>query len=227
MERVFSLAIDGPAGAGKSTVAKEVARRMNALYLDTGAMYRAAGLYMTRLGIPLDDWSAVAAKIDSIPLRVGLKDGIQQTFLGDEDVSQAIRAPEMSLAASKVSKIPEVRTALVRMQRDIAKGQSVVMDGRDIGTKVLPNATLKVFLTAAPEVRARRRWLEMKEKGDVQPYEEVLKDLLARDYEDSHRAASPMVRAEDALEVDTSSMTFEESVTKIVALVERAIGGKA
>ena len=225
MEKVFSIAIDGPAGAGKSSVAKELARRLNAVYLDTGAMYRADGLYMTRMGIALDDAPAVIEQIQQVPLHVSARDGLQVTWLGDEDVSQAIRAPEMSMAASAVSAIPEVRVHLVDMQREIAKGQSMVMDGRDICTKVLPDATLKIFLTASPEVRARRRWLEMQAKGSDEPYEKVLEDLIQRDWADSHRAASPMARAEDALEVDTSDMAFEEVVEHITALAREAIGG--
>ena len=225
MNTIFSIAIDGPAGAGKSSVAREAARRLGAVYLDTGAMYRAAGLYMTRIGVALDDAAAVIAHIQEVPLRVTASDGQQVTWLGEENVSQAIRTPEMSLAASAVSKLPEVRAHLVDMQRAIARGQSVVMDGRDIGTKVLPGATLKIWLTASPEVRARRRWLEMQEKGVEEPFEKVLEELKQRDWDDSHRAASPMVRADDAVEVDTSCLTFDQVIDKIVSLAEAAIGG--
>ena len=227
MEKVFSIAIDGPGGAGKSSVAKMIARRLNAVYLDTGAMYRAVGLYMTRLGIPLDDAPAVIAQVLQTPLRVSARDGLQVTWLGDEDVSEAIRTPEMSMAASAVSAIPEVRAHLVEMQREIARGQAVVMDGRDIGTKVLPNATLKIFLTASPEVRARRRWLEQQAKGSDETFEKVLEELIRRDWADTHRAASPLTRAEDAVEVDTSNMTAEEVVERIVTLALKAIGERA
>ena len=227
MTNVFSIALDGPAGAGKSSVAKEVARRLDALYLDTGAMYRAVGLYMTRIGVALDDVHAVLAHLTEVPLRVTASGGQQVTWLGEENVSEAIRTPEMSLAASAVSKIPEVRAHLVEMQRQIARGQAVVMDGRDIGTKVLPEATLKIWLTASPEVRARRRWLELQRKGADEPFEKVLAELQKRDYEDANRAASPMVRANDAVEVDTSALTFDEVVAKIISLAEEAIGGQA
>ncbi len=227
MESIFSIAIDGPAGAGKSSVAKEVARRLDGVYLDTGAMYRACGLYMTRIGVSLEDAPAVIAHLNELPLHVTAVDGLQQTWLGEENVSEAIRAPEMSLAASSVSKIAEVRAHLVDMQRAIARGQSVVMDGRDIGTKVLPDATLKIWLTASPKVRARRRWLELQKKGQDEPFEKVLSELIERDYNDAHRAASPMVQAEDAVEIDTSDLTFDEVVEKIIGLAEAAIGGHA
>lgn len=226
MNKVFSLAIDGPAGAGKSSVAKEAAKQLGAVYLDTGAMYRAAGLYMTRIGVSLDDAANVVAHIGEVPLRVTAVDGRQQTWLGDENVSEAIRAAEMSMAASAVSKYPEVRAHLVDMQREIARGQAVVMDGRDIGTKVLPEATLKIWLTASPEVRARRRWLELEKKGANEPFEKVLQELKQRDWDDSHRAASPMVPAEDAVEVDTSDLSFAEVVERIVGLAQAAIGGE-
>lgn len=225
MNEIFSIAIDGPAGAGKSSVAKEAAKRLGAVYLDTGAMYRAAGLYMTRLGISLEDEAAVVAHMRELPLRVTSDGGKQVTWLGEENVSQAIRTPEMSLAASAVSKYPEVRAQLVEMQRAIARGQSVVMDGRDIGTKVLPEATLKIWLTASAEVRAHRRWLELKEKGVEEDEAKVLEELRQRDWDDAHRAASPMVRAEDAVELDTSFLTYEQVIEKTVSLAEAAIGG--
>ena len=227
MEKVFSIAIDGPAGAGKSTVARAVAAKLDALYLDTGAMYRAAGLHLARQRVALNDAQAVRGHIAGIPLRVAAIDGVQHTFLGDEDVSQAIRAPEISKAASAISSIPEVRARLVEMQREIALGQSVVMDGRDIGTKVLPNATLKIFLTAKPEIRAQRRWEELRAKGVEEPFEKVYEELVQRDYDDSHRAASPMVMADDAVEVDTSDMSFEQVVERVVSLARAAAEGKA
>lgn len=218
----FSIAIDGPAGAGKSTVAKAVAAELNAMYLDTGAMYRAFGLYMLRRGANKDK-SAIIAAVDDVDITVEFIDGAQHIFLGGEDVTQAIREPEVSMAASDVSAVPEVRERMVALQRKIAEGHDVIMDGRDIGTKVLPNATLKIYLTASVEERARRRCLELAQKGNPEPYEKVLEDMKARDYQDTHRAASPLRPADDAVTVDTTNNTFEESVAEIRRLALEAI----
>ena len=231
MENIFSIALDGPAGAGKSSIAEAVAQRMNAIYLNTGAMYRATGLYMIRIGVSVKDTDAVIAHLPELPLRVEGLNGKQRTFLGDEDVTDLLAG--VSDAASTVSKIPEVRTHLVAMQREIAKGQSVIMDGRDIGTKVLPDATLKVFLTASAEERANRRLKQLQEdcaeKGVpfTDTYEEILKAIIERDYNDSHRAASPMVQADDAIKVDSTNMTQEEVVARIIELLHAAMGGIA
>lgn len=219
----FSIAIDGPAGAGKSTVAKAVAAELNAMYLDTGAMYRAFGLYMLRRGA-IKDKRAILAAVDDVDITVEFIDGAQHIFLGGEDVTQAIREPEVSMAASDVSAVPEVRERMVALQRKIAEGHDVIMDGRDIGTKVLPNATLKIYLTASVEERARRRCLELVQKGNPEPYEKVLEDMKARDYQDTHRAASPLRPADDAVTVDTTNNTFEESVAEIRRLALEAIG---
>ena len=225
---VFSIAIDGPSGAGKSSVARAVAEKLGAMYLDTGAMYRAVGLYMLKNGVPLDDPAAIAAHCPGVDVRVGYgKDGLQCVYLGEEDVSEAIRAAEVSLAASSVSTVPEVRERMVALQRRIASGHSVVMDGRDIGTKVLPDATLKVFLTASAEVRARRRFHELAQKGMPEPYEKVLEELVRRDDVDTHRAASPLRMAEDAVEVDCSQMTLDEVVEAVAALARQALEAKA
>ena len=225
---VFSIAIDGPSGAGKSSVARAVAEKLGAMYLDTGAMYRAVGLYMLKNGVPLDDPAAIAAHCPGVDVRVGYgKDGRQCVYLGEEDVSEAIRAAEVSLAASSVSTVPEVRERMVALQRRIARGHSVVMDGRDIGTKVLPDATLKVFLTASAEVRARRRFHELAQKGMPEPYEKVLEELVRRDDVDTHRAASPLRMAEDAVEVDCSQMTLDEVVEAVAALARQALEAKA
>ncbi|HIR08100.1 MAG TPA: (d)CMP kinase [Candidatus Pullichristensenella stercoripullorum] len=225
---VFSIAIDGPSGAGKSSVARAVAEKLGAMYLDTGAMYRAVGLYMLKNGVPLDDPAAIAAHCPGVDVRVGYgKDGRQCVYLGEEDVSEAIRAAEVSLAASSVSTVPEVRERMVALQRRIASGHSVVMDGRDIGTKVLPDATLKVFLTASAEVRARRRFHELAQKGMPEPYEKVLEELVRRDDVDTHRAASPLRMAEDAVEVDCSQMTLDEVVEAVAALARQALEAKA
>ena len=225
MPRVFSIAIDGPSGAGKSTVAKAVSERLNATYLDTGAMYRAVGLFMLRNGVPLADRDAIAENCAraEVDVRYG-RDGRQRVYLGGEDVSDAIRTAEASLAASAVSTVPEVRRRMVQLQREIARGRAVVMDGRDIGTDVLPNATLKVFLTASMEVRARRRHQELLEKGMDEPYEKVLEELRRRDETDTKRAASPLRRADDAVELDCSDMSLQEVADKIVRLAESAIG---
>ena len=219
----FSIAIDGPAGAGKSTVARIVAAELNAMYLDTGAMYRAFGLYMLRRGA-IKDKSAIIAAVDDVDITVEFIDGAQHIFLGGEDVSDAIREPEVSMAASEVSTVPEVRERMVALQRKIAEGHSVVMDGRDIGTKVLPNATLKIYLTASVEERARRRCLELEQKGMPEPYEKVLEEMKARDYQDTHRAASPLRPAEDAVTVDNTNNTLEEDVAEIKRLALEAIG---
>ena len=225
---VFSIAIDGPSGAGKSSVARAVAEKLGAMYLDTGAMYRAVGLYMLKNGVPLNDASAIAANCPGVAVRVGYgKDGQQCVYLGEEDVSKAIRAAEGSLAASSVSTVPAVRERMVALQRRIASGHSVVMDGRDIGTKVLPDATLKVFLTASAEVRARRRFHELAQKGMPEPYEKVLEELVRRDDVDTHRAASPLRMAEDAVEVDCSQMTLDEVVEAVAALARQALEAKA
>ena len=225
---VFSIAIDGPSGAGKSSVARAVAEKLGAIYLDTGAMYRAVGLYMLKNGVPLNDPAAIAAHCPGVDVRVGYgRDGRQCVYLGEEDVSEAIRAAEVSLAASSVSTVPEVRERMVALQRRIASGHSVVMDGRDIGTKVLPDATLKVFLTASAEVRARRRFHELAQKGMPEPYEKVLEELVRRDDVDTHRAASPLRMAEDAVEVDCSQMTLDEVVEAVAALARQALEAKA
>lgn len=225
---VFSIAIDGPSGAGKSSVARAVAEKLGAMYLDTGAMYRAVGLYMLKNGVPLNDPAAIAAHCPGVDVRVGYgRDGRQCVYLGEEDVSEAIRAAEVSLAASSVSTVPEVRERMVALQRRIASGHSVVMDGRDIGTKVLPDATLKVFLTASAEVRARRRFHELAQKGMPEPYEKVLEELVRRDDVDTHRAASPLRMAEDAVEVDCSQMTLDEVVEAVAALARQALEAKA
>ena len=222
-KKPFSIAIDGPAGAGKSSVAKAVAAELNAMYLDTGAMYRAFGLYMLRRGAT-NDRRAIVDAVDGVDITVEFIDGAQHIFLGGEDVTDAIRAPEVSRAASDVSAVPEVRERMVALQRKIAEGHDVIMDGRDIGTKVLPNATLKIFMTASAEVRAHRRCLELEQKGKPEPYEKVLREMKERDYQDSHRAASPLCAAGDAVSVDTTEMSFDETVAEIRRLALDAIG---
>lgn len=223
MQKFFSVAIDGPAGAGKSTVAKAVARELGAAYLDTGAMYRTLGLYMNQRGLVRPEAIARAAAEPVVEVRF---EGEEQRMLLDgEDVTDRIRTPEASMFASRVSAVPEVRQRLVELQREIAKGHSVVMDGRDIGTHVLPNATLKIYLTASCEVRAQRRYDELVRSGREVSYEDVLSDIVQRDYNDSHRAVSPMRQAEDAVRVDTSEMTAEEAVAAIVRRARERIDG--
>ena len=223
MSKVFSIAIDGPAGAGKSTMAKALAKELGAMYLDTGAMYRAFGLYMLRRDA-VNNPAAVAKAVEDVDIDVRFVDGAQRLYLSGEDVTASIREPEVSMAASTVSAVPEVRERMVALQRKIAEGQNVVMDGRDIGTKVLPNATLKIYLTASAEERARRRCRELEEKGKPEPYEQVLRDMVQRDYQDTHRAASPLRPAEDAVHVDTSDLTIEESVALMKKMADEAIG---
>jgi len=219
----ITIAIDGPAGAGKSSVAKEVAAAMKANYLDTGAMYRAFGLYMLRCAVDINDMDMVAARAGEPDVRVSYEDGKQITCLGEEDVSKEIREEMCSKASSAVSKVPAVRQRLVELQRGIAEGTDLVMDGRDIGTQVLPNATVKIFLTASAEVRAKRRYDELVKKGQEADYDKVLADIIARDYQDTHRDASPLRKADDAVEVDTSDMTIEEVISTITEIARAAI----
>ena len=223
MQKIFSIAIDGPAGAGKSTVARAAAEALVAMYLDTGAMYRTVGLHFLRENL-LEDREEIARRVDGLNVQVKFMDGAQHMLLEGEDVTEAIRMPEASMAASAVGAVPEVRTYLVRLQQETARGISIVMDGRDIGTKVLPNATLKIYLTATAEVRALRRYAELRGKGEAPAYHCVLDDLVERDYNDMHRAASPLQRAEDAQLLDTSNLTLKQSVDELVRLARAAIG---
>ena len=219
----MQIAIDGPSGAGKSSVSKEIAKKLGIIYVDTGALYRAVGLYCLRNGADLGDKSAIAAAVGGIKPEIRLCEGVQHVYLNGEDVSAQIRLPEVSMAASAVSSVPEVRAALLEMQRDIARKNSVIMDGRDIGTVVLPNAKVKIFLTAAPEIRARRRFDELCAKGSAVTFEEVLRDLNERDYNDSHRAAAPLKQAEDAVLADTSGLDFEQSVELVCGIIKERL----
>lgn len=221
----FSIALDGPSGAGKSTIAKALATELGAVYLDTGAMYRAIGLFMLRKQININDPRKIADHVYDADIDVRYENGTQHIYLDGGDVSEAIRTPEASMAASKVSAVPEVRKRLVELQQKIAEGQNVVMDGRDIGTHVLPNATLKIYLTASVEVRAKRRQLELESKGQSEPYEKVLSEMMARDYADMNRAASPLRAAADAKRVDCSDLTLDEVVSLLEKMSRTAIGG--
>ncbi|MDD7366803.1 MAG: (d)CMP kinase [Clostridiales bacterium] len=220
----FAIAIDGPAGAGKSSVARAVARTLNATYLDTGAMYRAVGLYMMKSGVPLDMPALIAAHADDAHVDVRYENGVQHIDLNGEDVSDAIRENAVSAAASAVSAVPRVRELMVARQREIAAKTDVVMDGRDIGTRVLPAAPLKIFLTARAEVRAQRRYLELEGRGEKVDLDTLLEEIKKRDYNDSHRAVSPMVPAADAILLDSSDMTEAEVISHVVALARERMG---
>ena len=216
---MISVAIDGPSGAGKSSLAKRLAADLGFVYVDTGAMYRAIGLYAVRQGADLHDAAAVAALLPQIRLDIRLEGGAQHVYLNGEDVSTAIRAEQIGMAASAVSAHGPVRAFLLETQRSLAAGQNVLMDGRDIGTVVLPNATVKIFLTASAEARARRRCKELQEKGQPADYATVLADIRQRDEQDTHRAIAPLRQAADAIRIDTSEIDFEQSV----ALLKRTI----
>ncbi|MEE3394784.1 MAG: (d)CMP kinase [Candidatus Onthomonas sp.] len=218
---LISVAIDGPAGAGKSTIARKVAQELGCLYVDTGAIYRTVGLYALRKGADPKNEGEVVPLLEELKVEMQVEsDGIQHMYLNGEDVTAQIREPEISRCASAVSALPPVRAFLLDMQRELARTRSVVMDGRDIGTVVLPDATVKIFLTASPEVRAMRRWKELREKGNTDTYEEVLRDVIQRDYDDSHRAIAPLRQAEDAVLADTSELDLEESIQLLLNIVK-------
>ena len=221
---MVSVAIDGPAGAGKSTLARRLAAELGYIYVDTGAMYRAIGLYALRAGKDPKDNAAVDALLPEIELRLASIAGEQHIYLKDEDVSAAIRTEAAGMAASAVGANPAVRAFLLELQRSMAKKQDVLMDGRDIGTVVLPHATIKIYLTAAPEERARRRWLEQQQKGIKESYEDVLAAVIKRDYDDSHRAAAPLRQAEDAWLCDSTHLDFEGTVQAILAYIRQRVG---
>lgn len=216
----FNCALDGPSGSGKSTVAKAVAKKLGFLYVDTGALYRTIGLYVTRLGKDTKSSDDVIPLLSDINVELAYKDGTQIVLLNGEDVSSEIRTPLISMAASNVSAIPEVRAFLLELQRSIALKNDIIMDGRDIGTVILPNADVKVFVTASAEERAKRRYNEMVEKGVECTYEGILSDINERDYNDSHRATAPLKKADDAIELDTSDMSIDEVVEAISKLIE-------
>lgn len=221
LKQALTIALDGPAGAGKSTVARILAEKLGILHLDTGAMYRAIGLKAIRQGIRPDDEIAVSQMLAATHLDVRFADGRQQTLVDNEDVTADIRTPEVSRAASDVSALPAVRKALVEIQRRIASGQALVLDGRDIGTYVLPAAPYKFFLTASAEERARRRMLELQEKGDAKAdFAEVLQEMQYRDQQDSQRKTAPLCQAKDAVRLDTTGMNIEQVVSAILEKIE-------
>lgn len=224
-DKIFAVAVDGPSGAGKSTLAKAVAAELGIVYVDTGAIYRSIGCYMHDHQIDPHDAQAVAAALPQVRIQIRYgADGLQRMILNDEDVTDRIRLPEMSKFASAVSAIPAVRAFLLDMQRDMAKQHSVIMDGRDIGTVVLPKAQVKIFLTASPEERAKRRFEELTEKGEKASFEKVLQDMKQRDKQDSERAIAPLKPAPDAVKLDTSGNTIEQSISEILTIVRRKLG---
>ena len=220
---MISIAIDGPAGAGKSTIARAVSQSLGFLYVDTGALYRTIALFVLRMGIDPSDRNAVKELLPKIHIRLAYEDGDQQMYLGTENVSSLIRTPAVSSAASKVAVHPEVRAFLLEEQRRFAREGNVLMDGRDIGTVVLPDATVKIFLTASPEVRAERRYKDMILKGENISYEEILEKVKLRDYTDSHREVAPLKQAEDAVLADTGNLTLDESIDLIRRIIEEHI----
>lgn len=221
---MIAVAIDGPVGAGKSSLARICAGRLGYIYVDTGALYRTVGLFCTRNNINTDNHTAVRLALESkLKLEIRLIDGTQHVYMNGEDVSEEIRTPEMSMMASKVSAIGEVRRYLVDIQRKMAEENNVIMDGRDIGTVILPDAQVKIFITAKPEIRAKRRYDELVAKGMDVKFEDVLSDLNQRDYNDSHRAEAPLKQAEDAVLLDTSGLDFEGSAEAIIKIIEGKI----
>lgn len=218
---MINIAIDGPSGAGKSTVAKAIAKALGILYLDTGAMYRALALKAFRLGVDPNDAAAVEAFLPDVTVDVRYVEGQMQLYLDGEEVSPYIREHHISKGASDISRIPKVRLKLVELQRAIAAKNDVVLDGRDITSYVLPDARYKFFLTASPEVRAKRRYEELTAKGQDVSYEQILKDVIERDYNDSHRAFAPLVQTEDSVYVDSSDMTIDEVVATILGYVQK------
>lgn len=216
---MISVAIDGPSGAGKSTLAKRLAKELGYLYVDTGAMYRSIGLYALRQGVDPRDEAAVTALLPRIQIELRYVNGAQRVLLCGEDVSEAIRAENVGMATSAVSAHPPVRAFLLELQRGMARTHDILMDGRDIGTVILPNATVKIFLTASAEARADRRFKELQEKGVDTDYQTVLEDIRRRDYQDSHRAAAPLRQAEDAVLLDTSELDLEQSFQAMKKLI--------
>lgn len=221
---MINIAIDGPAGAGKSTIAKRVAKALSFIYVDTGAMYRAMALYLYRNGIDAEDREKIAAACGGAEISIEYRDGEQIVLLGEENVNPFLRTQEVSAMASKSSTVAEVRTRLVQLQQELGAKQNVVMDGRDIGTVVLPNAQVKIYLTASVEVRARRRFLELQEKGEKAVLEEIEAEISERDHRDMTREVSPLKQADDAVLVDTSEMTIEEVTAKILQIVREKTG---
>ena len=220
---MIAVAIDGPAGAGKSTIARRAAKEIGYIYVDTGALYRTIGLFMLEHGVEVSNQTAVCEQLSNVQVSLAFQSGEQRVILCGKDVSDEIRTAEVSMAASVVSAIPKVREFLFDLQKNIAKKNNVIMDGRDIGTIVLPDAKIKIFLTASPEERAKRRYDEMLSKGMKAEYQEVLADLKIRDYNDSHRAIAPLVPAKDAVLVDTTDNNLEQSVARLIGIIKERL----
>lgn len=218
----YNVAVDGPAGAGKSTIAKAVARELNLIYVDTGAMYRAIALFMLREGVDLSDRQAIIEKCPRADVTIRYEDGVQVVFLNGENVNAFLRTEEVGETASVISPIPEVRKNMVALQKELAAHSDCIMDGRDIGTCVLPDARLKIYLTASSEVRAKRRYDELAAKGVESDFQKIKADIEERDYRDMHREISPLKKAEDAVIVDTSDMTVDEVIASILKLCRDA-----
>ena len=223
---MINIAIDGPGGAGKSSVAKAVASRLGIIYVDTGALYRTVGYYVRKKNVDPHDADGVAALLPEIDLEIKFEDGCQWVYLNGENLGDAIRTPEMSMYASAVSAIPAVRAFLLDAQRNIAAKNSVIMDGRDIGTVILPNADVKIFMFASPEARAKRRFAELQAKGQNVKYEDVLSEMNERDSNDRNRATAPAVPAEDAVMFDNSDVDLEGSIQYVIDLVLKKCGDK-
>lgn len=219
---MINVAIDGPAGAGKSTIAKAAAKQLNYIYVDTGALYRTIAYNAVKKNV-IDDTNAVIALLNDTKVELKYIDGVQAVFLNGEDVSAYIRTPEISMGASKVSAIPEVRAFLLSLQQEIAKENDVIMDGRDIATVVLPNADVKIFLFASPECRAERRYKELVEKGENVKYEDVLADVNQRDYQDSHREIAPLKPSKDSIMLDTSTIDLNQSIDLVIKTIKENI----
>ncbi len=215
----INIAIDGPAGAGKSTIARKAAAELGFIYVDTGALYRSVAYYCISAGADVSAPESVEKLLPEITPELRFIDGVQHVFVNGSDVSDKIRTPEVSMAASKVSAIPAVRAFLFDLQKKIARENDIIMDGRDIGTVVLPDADLKIFLTASPEARADRRYAELKDKPDAPAYEQVLADIIKRDHDDSTRAIAPLKQADDAVLCDTTELSLEESVQTIIGMI--------
>ncbi|SFP12191.1 cytidylate kinase [Oscillibacter sp. PC13] len=221
----FSIAIDGPSGAGKSTLARSLAKKLGYLYVDTGAIYRTIGYYAWKQGVDPKEEAAVLALLPKVQVELTYgEDGLQHMLLNGEDVTREIRLPEISLYASAVSAHPGVRSFLLDMQRQLARSHHVIMDGRDIGTVVLPDADVKIFLTASAEARTKRRMLELEQRGTPEPYEKILKEIQERDWNDSHRTAAPLRQAEDAVLVDTTDLNFQQSEEALLTIIKEKTG---
>lgn len=219
-----NIAIDGPAGAGKSTIARAAASKLGFIYVDTGALYRSIGLYCLNNNIETTDRAKIEMVLPDISVQLKYLDGVQRVILNDEDVSEEIRKPECSMAASNVSAIPVVREFLLELQRKMARENNVIMDGRDIGTVILPDAEVKIFLTASPEERANRRFKELVEKGNNPDYDELLKEINQRDYNDMHRKTAPLKQADDAVLFDTTTLGKDEVVDELLKIIYKKLG---